>query len=92
MQTTALEFPVTVPPWQKPTSVIRVLRRPRLKPKRVPSAAVNKPHSKWTVLAALILAVLLHVAPVAIVEMKLEGPPLETAQAIDHNTAPTAVD
>jgi hypothetical protein len=78
MQTTALELPLTAPPWQKPTSVIRVLRRPRPELKRAAGPAMNKPQSKWTVVVAFVLAVVLHVAPVAIVKMQREAPPVES--------------
>ena len=92
MHTTALKFPVTVPPWQKPMSVIRVLRRPRPEPRRVSGPALNRPQSKWTVLLAVVLAVLLHIAPVAIVEMKLNTPPVEITQAVKNNPIPTTAD
>src|ERR1043166_3006878 len=42
-----------------------------------PSAAMFKPQSKWTVVAALILAVALHAGAVAWVEMKQAKPTLE---------------
>ena len=92
MHTTALKFPVTVPPWQKPTSVIRVVRRPRPELGRVSGPALNRPQSKWTVLVAVVLAVILHLAPVAIVEMKLDRPPVEITQAVENNPIPTAAD
>jgi len=85
MHTTALKLPVTVPPWHKPTSVIRVLRRRRPEPRRVAGPAMNRPQSKWTVIAAVVLAVAFHIAPVAIVEMKLETPPVEITQAEKNN-------
>ena len=85
MQTTALNFPVTVPPWKKPMSVVRVLRR-RLARKRVPGPAMIKPQSKWTVLASVVLAVILHVTPVVILQMDLEAPPVEFAQALHDDT------
>lgn len=85
MQTTALRFPVPAPPWQKPTSVIRVLRRPRPRPKPMPGPAVNRPQSKWTVIVAFVLAVLLHIAPVALVEMKVDMPPVEITQTVNHD-------
>ena len=92
MQTTALEFPLAVPPWQKPTSVIRVLRRPRPEPKRVPGPVLNRPQSKWTVLVAFVLAAILHVAPIAIMEMKPDTPPVEITQALKNDPIPTTVD
>jgi hypothetical protein len=90
MPTTALVLPLTVPPWHKPTCVVRVL--PRSRPRRGPGPAVTRPQSKWTVLAAFVLAVILHLAPVAIVEMSLERPWVEITQAFKHDTAPRAVD
>ena len=91
MRTSALEFPATRPPWQKPTSVIRVLRRPRPEPKRVPAAAVNRPQSKWTVVIAIVLSVALHIAPVAIIQMSLEERPVEFAQSLDDKTSATSI-
>jgi hypothetical protein len=84
MHTTALHSPVTVPPWQKPTSVIRVLRRPRPGARRVPGPALNKPQPKWTVVAAFILSLLLHVAAVAVVQVDLDKPPVEIAQSVSN--------
>jgi hypothetical protein len=92
MHTTALAFPLTIPPWQKPTSVIRVLPRPRPKPRRVPGPAVNKPQSKWTVLVAFVLAVILHIAPVAFVEMNHDVPPVQTTHALNNHTTPPTAD
>ena len=92
MHTTALAFPLTVPPWHKPTSVIRVLPPSRPEPKRVPRPALNKPQSKWTVVAAFVLAVILHVAPVSIVQMNLAAPPIGTVEALDATTVPTTAD
>ena len=43
----------------------------------MPSAAVHKPASKWTVVAASVLAVALHAAAVAWVEMQQAKPALE---------------
>jgi hypothetical protein len=91
MQTTALEFPVTAP-WQKPTSVIRVVRRPRSEPKRTPGPAINKPQSKWTVLVAFVLAVVFHIAPVVIEQMSLDAQPVEFAKALTDNTVHKTVD
>jgi hypothetical protein len=84
MHTTALHLPLTVPPWQKPTSVIRVLPKPQPESKRVPGPALIKPQSKWTVVVAFVLSMLLHVAAVAIVEIDLSRPPVEITQA-DHS-------
>jgi hypothetical protein len=92
MHTTALKLPLTVPPWQKPASVIRVLRRPRPEAKRVPGPALNKPQSKWTVLVAFILSVLLHVAAVAIVQVDVDRPPVEMTQAVSNKPIPTTLD
>ena len=41
------------------------------------SVAVHKPQSKWTVLAAFVLAVMLHAGAVMWVEMQQEKPPSE---------------
>ena len=91
MHTTALGFPLTPPPLHKPASFIRVLRRPRPERKRVPAPALIKPQSRWTVVAALVLAVILHVAPVVIAEMKLDTPRVETTQALSAGGIPTPV-
>ena len=90
MHTTALDFPLTVPPWQKPTSVIRVLPKPE--GKRVPAPALNKPQSKWTVVTAFVLSILLHVGAVAVVEMDLDRPPAEVTQAVSNNPVPSTAD
>jgi hypothetical protein len=92
MHATALKLPPAAPPWEKPTSVIRVLRRPRPKTKRGPGAAVSKPSSKWTVLVAFILAIVLHLAPVMILEMTPDRPAVETTLALDNSTTPASVD
>jgi len=92
MHTTALKSPLAVPPWQKPTSVIRVLRRPRPEARRMLGPALNKPQSKWTVLAAFILSLLLHVAAVAIVQVDLDRPPVEMTQAVSNKSVPTTPD
>ena len=88
MHTTTLDFPLTIPPWQKPTSVIRVLRR-RPVPTRVSAPVMNRPESKWTVIAAIVLAVICHIVPVAIVEMKADRTPAEITQAVKSNSIPT---
>jgi hypothetical protein len=92
MHTTALAKPQTVPPWQKPTSVIRVLPRARPESRRGPGAAVTNPQSRWTVIAAFVLAVILHVAPVAILEMKLDTPRVEITEALNKDTSATTAD
>lgn len=51
----------------------------------MPSAAVHKPPSKWTVVAAFILAVMLHAGAVMWVEIQQEEPPSEAvAPALTH--------
>lgn len=60
-------------PWIWRPPVEKALRRPRV----VPSAAIPKPPSKWTVLAAFILSAVLHVSPVVWVEMQQEKSPVE---------------
>jgi len=44
---------------------------------------IYKPESKWTVVAAFILAVALCIGTVAIVEMKQEQAPVEVAQHLE---------
>lgn len=51
----------------------------------MPSIAVYKPGSKWTVVAAFIVAVALHVGAVMWVEMQENKRPIEV-------TAPVAVE
>jgi hypothetical protein len=52
----------------------------------VPSAAVHKPPSKWTVVAAFILAVMLHGGAVMWVEIQQEKPPSEAdAPVLNHS-------
>lgn len=92
MHATTLKTGPAVPPWQKPTAVIRLLRRPRPKAKRVSGPAVDEPPSKWTVLAAVVLSVALHIAPVAIVQMKMDTPPVEITQALNRDSIATTVD
>ena len=48
----------------------------------MPSAAVHKPPNKWTVVAAFILAVVLHAGPVVWVEMQQETPSLEVGAPV----------
>jgi hypothetical protein len=61
--------------------VVRMSRYPKRKPSQrqrvVPSAAVHKPASKWTVVAAFILALALHAGAVAWAEMQQAKPTLE---------------
>ena len=45
----------------------------------MPAAAVYKPASKWTVVAAFILALVLHAGPVVWVDMQQERPPVVAA-------------
>ena len=63
--------------------VVRIWRHPtenRLaRPRVVRSAARLRPASKWTVVAAFILAVVLHVGPVVWVEMQQEKPSVAAA-------------
>ena len=89
MHSTALHFPLTVPPWKKDTTAIRVLPKPA--GKRVAGAALNRPQSKWTVIVAFVLSLLIHVAAVAIVEMDVDRPSVQTT-AISNNSISTAVD
>ena len=77
MQTTKLQSSEVAPN----PRVVRILRSParnRSQGRRVvPSAAVHKPPSKWTVVAAFILAVMLHAGAVMWVEMPQQKPPSE---------------
>jgi hypothetical protein len=77
MQTTASKSSEVAPN----ARVVRVWRSPkRNRPQRqrvVPSAAIYKPPSKWTVVAAFILAVALHAGAVVWVEMHQAKPTLE---------------
>ena len=62
--------------------VVRIWRHPaknRLSRPRVRSAATLKPASKWTVVAAFILAVVLHAGAVVWVEMQQEKPRVAAA-------------
>jgi hypothetical protein len=78
MQTTTLKSSEAAPN----PRVVRISRSParnRSQGRRVvPSAAVHKPPSKWTVVAAFILAVMLHAGAVMWVEMQQEKPLSET--------------
>ena len=77
MQTTTMKSSEVAPN----ARVVRILRSParnRSQGRRVvPSAALPKPLSKWTVAAAFILAVILHVGAVMWVEMQQPKPTLE---------------
>jgi hypothetical protein len=44
------------------------------------------------VLAAVVLSVALHIAPVAIVQMKMDTPPVEITQALNRDSIATTVD
>jgi hypothetical protein len=48
----------------------------------MPSATVYKPPSKWTVVAAFILAVVLFAGAVVWVEMQQEKPPVEVSAPV----------
>jgi hypothetical protein len=69
--------------------VVRIWRSPagsRSQRRVVPPAAVLKPPSKWTVVVAFILAVVLHAGAVVWVEMEQETPPLEVrAPVLTHS-------
>ena len=77
MQTTTLKSSDVAPN----ARVVRILRSPtkiRSQGRRVvPSAAVHKPPGKWTVVAAFVLAVMLHAGAVMWVEIQQEKPPSE---------------
>jgi len=75
-------------PWKRPPSVIRVIRRKR----KGPGPAIYKPGSKWTVVAALILSIALHLAAVAIVEMNSEQPRSALSQNLDNSALPNSLD
>jgi hypothetical protein len=71
--------------------VVRIWRPPaqnRPHQRRVvPSAAVHRSPSKWTVVAAFILAVTLHAGAVVWVEMQQETPPFEAGTPLlTHST------
>jgi hypothetical protein len=82
MQTTTLKSSEATPN----AHVVRILRSParnRSQGRRVvPSAAVHKPPSKWTVVAAFILAVMLHAGAVMWVEMQQEKTPSEASAPV----------
>jgi len=48
----------------------------------VPPAAIYKPSSKWTVVAAFFVSVALHVGAVMWVEMQQNKPPVEAAAPV----------
>jgi hypothetical protein len=52
----------------------------------MPSAATYRPASKWTVVAACILAVALHAGPVVWVEMQQEKPAVAADVAVPVHT------
>lgn len=87
MQTTALKSTDLA----RHAHVVRIWRSPtreRLQRSRiVPSAAVRKPPSKWTVVVAFILAVALHAGPVVWVEMQQTKPTLKAEAPVRvHST------
>jgi len=52
----------------------------------VPSAAAYEPSSKWTVVTAFILSLVLHAGAVVLVEMQRERPPVEVgAPVLNHS-------
>ena len=52
----------------------------------MPSAAAYKPLSKWTVVAAFILSLVLHAGAIVLVEMQQEKPPVEVgAPVLNHS-------
>ena len=90
MHSTALHFPITVPPRKKETTAIHVLPKPERE--RVAGAALNRPQSKWTVIVAFVLSLLIHVAAVAIVEMDVDRPAVETTQAVSGSSISMSAD
>ena len=79
MQTTTLTNPEVTPN----APMLRVWQPPAEDRRRaVPSAAVYKPSSKWTVVVAFIVAVALHVGAVMWVEMQQNKPPVEAAAPV----------
>ena len=77
MQTTTLKIPEVA----RNAHVVRIRRsRAEKRPHRrhvVPSAAIHKPPNKRTIVAAFILAVMLHAGAVMWVEMQQAKPTLE---------------
>jgi hypothetical protein len=65
---------------------------PKPQEKRVAGAALARPQSKWTVIIAFVLSVLLHVGAVAIVQMDLDRQPAQMTQAVSDNSISTPVD
>ncbi len=49
--------------------------------KVVPAAAIIRPHSKWTVVIAFIVATALHISPALLVESQNKQTPVEVVQA-----------
>src|SRR4030095_5133847 len=86
MQTTTLRSSEVAPN----ARVIRIWRSTaRNRPQRrrvVPSAAAHTPSSKWTVVTAFILSLVLHAGAVVLVEMQQERPPVEVgAPVLNHS-------
>ena len=72
---------------ESPNARIVRIWRPRAEnqPRRrhlVPPAAVYKPTSKWTVVAAVIFAAMLHVGAVVWVGMQQEKPPFDVGAPV----------
>ena len=82
MQTTTSKSPDVAPNGH----VVRMSRYSKRNPSQrqrvVPSAAVHKPATKWTVVAAFILAVALHAGAVVWAEMQQAKPPLEADASV----------
>ena len=85
MQTTTLKSSEVAPN----ARVVRILRSPtKIRPhgrRVVPSAAVHKPPGKWTVVAAFVLAIMLHAGAVMWVEIQQEKPPSEANAPLIHS-------
>jgi len=74
--------------------VIRIWRSParnrRQRRRVVPSAAAYKPSSKWTVVTAFTLSLVLHAGAVVLVEMQQKRPPVEVgAPVLNHSVEVT---
>jgi len=87
MQITDVETPLRTTPQTRAPYVIQVIR-----PKKVASPAMYKPLSKWTVVAAFILAVAVHIGAVAFVGMKGEQTAVKVAQTLEGSVRPGALD
>lgn len=87
MQVTDAETSMRTTPRTRAPYVIQVIR-----PKKVASPAIYKPLSKWTVVAAFILAVALHIGAVAFVGMKGEQAAVKVAQTLEGSVRPGALD